>query len=219
MEPRSSEETRSLAALKADHTPEAVRRRLGGGPDTSYLRDFVYGAIDGAVTTFAIVAGIAGAELSATIVLVLGFANLLADGFRMAVSNFLGTRAELQLRERSRRIEEEHIRLYPDGEREEIRQIYAAKGFAGDELERVVTVITAERRQWVDTMMTEELGLPLEGPDPRKAALVTFVAFVVVGALPLVTFVLPFVSSVELARPFLWSAVLTGVAFFVVGAT
>ena len=83
----------------------------------------------------------------------------------------------------------------------------------------LVAVITAERRRWVDTMMTEELGLTLGGPNPWKAATITFVAFVMVGALPLATFVLPFVSSVHVERPFLWSSILTGVAFFVVGAT
>ena len=60
----------------------------GPGPDESYLRDWVYGGIDGAVTTFAVAAGVAGASLSPQIVLILGFANLVADGFSMAVTNY-----------------------------------------------------------------------------------------------------------------------------------
>ena len=59
------------AALRAEHTPSAVQARLKAGPRHSYLRDFVYGSIDGTVTTFAIVSGVAGAGLSNGVVIVL----------------------------------------------------------------------------------------------------------------------------------------------------
>jgi VIT1/CCC1 family predicted Fe2+/Mn2+ transporter len=62
-----------------------------------YLGEFVYGAMDGTVTTFAVVAGAIGANLSASIVLILGFANLFADGFSMAASNYLSTKSTNQL--------------------------------------------------------------------------------------------------------------------------
>src|SRR3954454_13682582 len=73
--------------MEHDHSPEAISRRLAGNPRQNYLRDWVYGGIDGAVTTFAVVAGVVGAGLSARTVLILGAANLLADGFSMAASN------------------------------------------------------------------------------------------------------------------------------------
>jgi VIT1/CCC1 family predicted Fe2+/Mn2+ transporter len=204
--------------LRSAHTPDAIRERLRIGPRHVYLRDFIYGAIDGAVTTFAIVAGVAGAGLSSGVVVVLGLANLLADGFSMAVSNFLATRADQQLRDKARRIEEAHIAEFPDGEREEIRQIFAAKGFSGADLDRVVSVITADKRQWVDTMLKEELGLTLSGPSPGRAALATFGAFVVIGALPLLAFVLQLAAPGSVRNVFLCSALLTGATFFVVGA-
>jgi len=100
-----------VAEIKATHTPEAIRKRLLYGPEHSYLRDFVYGAIDGAVTTFAVVCGVAGAGLSTEVVIILGIANLIADGFSMAVGNLLGTRADQQLREKAQKMEE----LHPEG--------------------------------------------------------------------------------------------------------
>ena len=73
--------------LEHSHQPEDIASRLASGPTASYLRDWIYGGIDGAVTTFAIVAGSVGANLSAKIILILGMANLLADGFSMAAAN------------------------------------------------------------------------------------------------------------------------------------
>ena len=204
--------------LEGSHTPRAIRERLRQGYQHSYLKDFIYGAIDGTVTTFAVVSGVAGAGLSSKIIIILGLANLLGDGFSMAASNFLGTRAEEQLRDKARKTEEKHIQEIPDGEKEEIRQIFAAKGFSGPHLEKIVKVITSNPQQWIDTMLQEELGLPLEGPSPFKAALSTFTAFVVVGALPLVSFLYQAVEPQAVLEPFTVSAVLTGLTFFIIGA-
>ncbi|MGZ8688598.1 MAG: VIT1/CCC1 transporter family protein [Gaiellaceae bacterium] len=205
------------ASLEEEHTPRAVRARLDRPPSPSYLRDFVYGGIDGAITTFAVVAGVAGADLAVTVVIILGGANLLADGFSMAVSNFLGTRAERQERERARRDEQRQIRLVPEGEREEIRQIFAAKGFEGAELDRVVDVITADPELWADTMMREELGYGTTERSELRAALTTLVAFITVGFLPLSVFVYDLIAPAEVEAAFTWSAVMTGVAFAAVG--
>jgi VIT1/CCC1 family predicted Fe2+/Mn2+ transporter len=208
----------SVRDLRRAHTADAVRRRLGGERRASHVRDLVYGAIDGAVTTFAVVAGVEGANLSTTVVIILGVANLVADGFSMAVSNLLGTRAETQQRERARHQEERHIALVPDGEREEVRQLFAAKGFAGEDLERVVAIITADRERWVETMMREEYGYGAETVSPVRAATATFLAFVTVGALPLAVFAYDAVAPGEVEDAFVWSAAMTGLAFFAVGS-
>ncbi len=208
----------TLEGLKEAHTSDAVAERLAGPSGDSDLRDFVYGAIDGAVTTFAVVSGVAGAELSAGIVLVLGAANLVGDGFSMAASNYLGTRAERQQREHARRIEEREIEMYPDGEREEVRQILAAKGFEGELLEQAVEVMTADRARWVDLMLQEELGLSLGGSNPLRTAGMTFLAFMSVGLIPLLPFIGQELGIVGDRGIFTMSAVMTGVAFFGVGA-
>ncbi|MBM3264470.1 MAG: VIT1/CCC1 transporter family protein [candidate division Zixibacteria bacterium] len=205
-------------SLASSHTAEAIRKRLSDGPSQSYLRDFIYGAMDGTVTTFAVVSGVAGAGLSNGIVIILGLTNLMADGFSMAVGNYLGTKAEAGQRDRARDEERRHIELLPDGEREEIRQILARKGFTGQDLEQAVNVITGDISRWIDMMVQEELGLSLTTPSPTKAALATFGEFILIGLIPLFPFLVQWVLPGSFSTPFLWSSLSTLVAYFCIGA-
>lgn len=201
-------------ALAAEHRPDAVRARLDAQRRHSYVGDAVLGGIDGCVTTFAVVAGAVGAGFSSVVIVVLGFANLLADGFSMAVSNYQSAKSQREQLEEARRTEARQIERIPEGEREEVRQIFARKGFAGKTLEKIVSVITADRELWIETMLTEELGLQLEGPRPIRAALTTFAAFLLVGLLPLLPFLM---SGLSPATTFAASAAATALAFFGVG--
>jgi VIT1/CCC1 family predicted Fe2+/Mn2+ transporter len=198
--------------MEHDHSPEAISRRLASSPRQNYLRDWVYGGIDGAVTTFAVVAGVVGAGLSTRTVLILGAANLLADGFSMAASNYSGTKTEKDDKDRLRAVEERHIDLVPEGELEEVRQIFKAKGFDGNRLEAVVEVITADRQRWVETMLREEYGLPEAVRSPTIAAANTFLAFLICGLVPLLPFVAGLPESVFL------STASTAAVFFAIGS-
>ncbi len=194
------------------HEPDAISKRLDKGPSINYLRDWIYGGIDGAITTFAIVAGVVGANLSFGVVLILGVANLVADGFSMAASNYSGTKSELDDYKRIKAIELRHIRTYPEGEREEIRQIYQRKGFKGDELEAMVKLITAKEEVWLDIMLFEEYGITPVQRSPMKAAIATFIAFAICGAVPLIPFLLGIETSAIIA------SIMTGFVFLAIGA-
>ena len=199
--------------LHAEHKPEAIAARLGTKRSSDYLADGVLGSIDGCVTTFAVVAGSVGGGLPANVAIILGLANLIADGFSMGASNYLGVKSQSDALERTRQMEHRHIDEVPEGEREEIRQIYARKGYEGEVLEKIVEVITTDKRRWVETMLAEEHGLHLHGRQPLKAGLTTFAAFVLVGAIPLI----PFFFSLTPTQMFGLSALMTAIAFLIVG--
>lgn len=127
-----------------------------------YLPEFVYGATDGTVTTFAVVAGVMGASLSSAVVLILGFANLFADGFSMATANYLSSRSRLDLQK------------------------------------------TPSNSHTTKT--------------PIKTALVTFIAFLLIGFIPLVSFVLGIFFQNIARHQFSLSIILTALSFIIIGA-
>jgi len=186
------------------------------------IEDFVYGATDGAVTTFAVVAGVVGASLSPSIVLILGFANLFADGFSMSIGNYLSAKTHREYNQKQRKKEEWEIDNLAAQEEQEIRDIYKEKGFKEEILEEIVRVITSKKKVWIDTMMKEELGLIEDkNKSPRDTAITTFVAFNLIGMIPLVPFVLLHLSGYSSAwstsDAFLYSVVFTAIAFFLIG--
>lgn len=122
------------------------------------MADAALGATDGIVTTFAVVAGATGAYLSPGIVLIMGFANLLADGFSMAVGNYLAARSQQEYWVEEREREAWEVEQLPAAEQEEIRRLYRRKGFEGEVLESIVKTITGDKQRWLDEMMREELN-------------------------------------------------------------
>jgi VIT1/CCC1 family predicted Fe2+/Mn2+ transporter len=186
------------------------------------IEDFVYGATDGAVTTFAVVAGVIGASLSPSIVLILGFANLFADGFSMSIGNYLSEKTHREYIQNQRKKEEWEIDNLAAQEEEEIRDIYKEKGFKEEILEEIVRVITSKKKVWIDTMMKEELGLIEDKKSPRDSAITTFVSFNLIGMIPLIPFVLLHVSGVSRFwspfDAFVYSIAFTAIAFFLIGA-
>lgn len=211
---------KDVDAAKKAHTADRIKssveeHQTGTG---AYIEQAVYGALDGIVTTFAVVAGVEGANLTSGVVLILGFANLIGDGLSMGVGSYLSTKSRREY-ERSERVRERwEIDNYPEGEIEEIRQIYRKKGFEGDDLDRAVEVITADKDVWVETMMVEELGILEEGGRPFFNGLFTFISFLIVGFVPLLFFVAALAFPGLGSHSFIMSLILTGLTLFIVGS-
>jgi len=184
------------------------------------VENFVYGAIDGAVTTFAIVTGVIGASLSPSIIIILGFANLLADGFSMAIGNYLAVKTQNEFIQKERKREEWEIDNRIEEEKQEIREIYSKKGFKDELLDEIVRIITSRRKVWVDTMMREELGL-IEGKhSPIISAVNTFVGFNTIGIIPLIPFIFGYLSGsyISISNAFFYSVLATASSFFLIGS-
>jgi vacuolar iron transporter family protein len=181
-----------------------------------YLREFVYGGIDGAVTTFAVVAGGFGANLDAGILIILGLANLLADGFSMSVGAYLSAKSERDNYNKHQKVEYWEIENLPEIEREEIADIYREKGFNGELLDKIVDHICDDKDLWVSEMMKDELGMMRDSKSPFKIGMATLISFVLVGFIPLMVYLYDFFFPTDL-NIFLWTSLLTGLAFMIVG--
>ena len=201
--------------LEAEHRPHRIRHRLQAKGGGNHVGDAILGAIDGGITSFAVVAGAVGAGFSSVVVVILGFASVLADGFSIAVSNYLATKSEKEAAEQAHREEQRHIDAIPEGQREELRQVFASKGFEGETLERIVETISGNRELWAETVVQEMFGLyTVDAGKPFRAGLATLVAFLTVGVIPLMPFLFPALAP-ELA--FATSAAATSVAFIAIG--
>ena len=189
--------------------------RTGGG---SYIKSFVYGGLDGTITTFAVVAGVAGASLSSNVILILGFANLIADGIAMAFGDILSTRAEQQYQAAERAREEWELENYPEGEKRELKELYVEKGLSEEDSDTLVEILAKYPDFMVDAMMADELGIMEDDESPILNGLVTFGSFVVFGFVPLLVFVVQRFVEWDIDSMF-WACVLTGLTLFGLGVT
>ncbi len=181
-----------------------------------YLGEFVYGGIDGAVTTFAVVSGAVGAGLNNKIIIILGFANLLADGFAMSVGAYLSSKSVKDNYNKHKAIEYWEVDNLPEIERKEVEDIYRNKGFKGDLLQQVVNTITADKDLWVDVMMKDELMMSEERKSPFIMGFVTYMSFISIGLIPLIIYVWDYIANFP-GNLFVWTSILTSIAFIFIG--
>lgn len=200
-----------MERIKKIHKARLTHARFGG-----FLRDAVFGANDGIVSTFAVVAAVAGAALSPVTVIIVGLANLFADAFSMATSNYLGTKSDLALYRRERRVEEREVKEAPEEEKAEIKKILIEKGYWGDDLEQMVRLMMKNKKFWVEFMMSEELGFaPVREIKPIQGGVTTFFSFMIAGFLP----ISPYLFAGNTGQDaFLLSIGATAFALFVVGS-
>jgi len=182
----------------------------------TYLAEFVYGGIDGSVTTFAVVAGSVGAGLDSAIVIILGFANLLADGFSMSVGAFLSTRSEEANKEKHRLQKARFIQEHPEAARKQLRQVYADKDLSEAEVTQLLVCLTADERLWQDALLANE-GIIKGHKSPLAVGMATYVSFLLIGLIPLLVYLWDYLGDFK-GGLFLWSSILTGLGFLIIGA-
>lgn len=190
---------------------EHRHRGLNGGGN---LRAAVFGLSDGLVSNAGLIFGVAGAQASASVVLLSGIAGLAAGAFAMAAGEFVSVKSQRELFEHQIALERDELNQYPEAEAQELALIYAAKGLPRKQAERVAQKIVSDPEHALDTLAREELGLdPDDLGSPSGAALTSLVSFAMGAAVPLV----PFLVGAPNALP--WSMGFAALALFAVGCT
>lgn len=207
----------SAAAHAADRIAAAAREEHGA-ESHAYVGDMVYGGLDGIVTTFAVVSGVAGAQLGSGVVLILGLANLLADGFSMAVGAYLSSKSEQEYYDREYQREAWEVEHFPEGEISELIEIYRAKGYSDEDTAKLVEIQTRKPELWVKTMMIEELAMMKDERNPLTSALATLGSFILAGVLPLAVYLVGLAVPIPAGTSFPVSLALSAVALFALGA-
>jgi len=193
----------------------------GHQPLGDSIKSVVYGGLDGVLTSFAICSGAAGSGMASHIILVLGFSGACANGLAMGLGDALSTRAENEhaLTERQRELWE--YDNYPQGEVNEMIDLYVERGMAYEDAKRVIELMAEHRNFFVDVMTVEELGLqlPKDDDNPFKDGAITCLSFLVFATIPLVGFVIfpwldPALSPAALYR---LACLVTGITLFVLG--
>lgn len=181
-----------------------------------YLPEFVYGGIDGSVTTFAVVSGSVGAGIDSNIIIILGLANLLADGFAMSVGSYLSSKSEKDNYKKFRDIESKKIDLQPEIEKSNLKIIYKDAGFEQSVSDEIIEHTTSSKSYWLDTIMKEKYNVILEGKSPFTKGLSTYVSFICVGLIPLLIYLIDLIVTVN-HNLFVISSILTGFSFILIG--
>lgn len=183
-------------------------------PQGKIIREVIYGSTDGLVTSLGFVIGVFGALADTRIILIAGIAEACAGALSMGFSAFISSKSQTEffLAEIAR--ERREIQEMPDRERDEVRKIFQAKGFQGQELEMVVNRITADPKVWLRCMMEEELGLIVTSFDvPWVVGLVTASSYLVFAFLP----ILPYAMTSP-QQAFFWSVGSSILILFGLGA-
>jgi VIT1/CCC1 family predicted Fe2+/Mn2+ transporter len=213
-DPRAATRLGRAVRATTDGAAIATGAHREGHRQNNWLRDVILGGQDGLVNILGIILGVIAGGGSDTVLLAAGFAAAITESISMAAVGYTSSVSERDYYEAERARETAEIGAMPEAERQEIRGIYAAKGFSGNLLDSVVDTITANRETWLATMMDEELHLqPVQSRDIFRTA-------VVIGVATLIGHLIPLLPFLFLARPpaLVLAIVLSAVALFGVGA-
>jgi len=199
-------------------THRRVAHGIGGFQEN--LRQIVYGGNDGIVTTFAVVAGFAGARAEGTVeigliaVLIFGFANLFADATSMGLGEFLSSRSESDVYHATRHREKGLQKTHPDAEFEEILAMLKQKGLSNVDAKNFANELNKHPELTLDFMMTYEFGIPDPSDgNPIVKALYTFFSFLAFGFIPLS----PYTFGMPVDQAFSMSVMATALALTLLG--
>lgn len=181
-----------------------------------YIKNIVYGGIDGIVTTFAVVAGGSGASLPIGILLILGMANLIGDGFSMAFGDFVSSNAENEYLLKEEINNRHLLEQSPEILTERIKKIYAMYGFSEEEITQLTTIASKNKYALIKQINTSN-GTIESSSNIIGASIATFCSFIFFGFLPLTTYIFALYFPTLHQHSFLIASILTALTLFNLG--
>jgi VIT1/CCC1 family predicted Fe2+/Mn2+ transporter len=215
------EASRALHKIKMEMGAHehAMENHLQGG---GYIKSAVYGGLDGIITTFATVTSVAGSGLPHSVILIIGLAHLVADGLSMGLGDMLSSQAEHDLVNHERKRELWEFENFPEGEMDEMIELYEKKGIASDDARSIVYTLAKYKEAFIDIMMVEELNLmPVDDDDsPLTGGVITFVSFMIFGVVPLLSYLINLIPGLRMSHDtaLYLSCALTVITMFILGA-
>ncbi|MEX2238367.1 MAG: VIT1/CCC1 transporter family protein [Dehalococcoidia bacterium] len=211
--------SRVIDQLGGQVGPEVITQlegwHRGGSSGGGWLRPAVFGVNDGLISNLGLVIGVAAADPGQDVVILAGFAGLLAGAFSMAAGEYISVLAQRELYEKQIQLEEDELEASPEEEEEELTLIYQAKGVPEEEARSLAQHIMTDKGTALDTLVREELGLdPNSLGSPVGAGVSSFLSFGVGALIPLVPFL--FLAGWD---GIVVSCIASGLSLFVVGAT
>lgn len=190
---------------------------------SEYIKSMVFGGLDGIITTFAVVAAVAGADMSGDLVILMGVANLVSDGISMGLGDYFSEKSEKDYIKNEWMRETWELENYPEGEKQEMVELYEGQGMDKEDAATIVNTFAKYPDKFVNLMMVDELGLePWDEEESQglwKQGLVTMLSFWFFGAIPVVGYAIIDAAGVDNASTiFAVDCVVTLFTMFALGA-
>lgn len=196
---------------------KTVNQQQGKKPRSrgAFVKSMVYGGLDGIITTFAVVAGVVGGALDLRVIIILGFSNILADGFSMATGDYLSSKSEKEYEEHQQQLLKQKVKK-KGIPAEQIEQLKGA-GLSPEDAATVSAIVDKYDASVQEDLLSIGNEEEVEGT-PIKNALTTFLSFLIFGTIPLLAYVLATFIPGLVNYSFILASLLTGSTLFILGA-
>ena len=184
-----------------------------------YVKNIIYGGLDGIITTFSIIAAAVGANLEMKTIIAMGVANLIADGLSMGLGDYLSSYFENKYINSEKEKEEYEYIHNRDYEITELKELYIGEGLSEEDAGKIVDILSKDGYTdiFIKHMVNLELGLELPDNNPAKDGLVTFGSFLIFGFIPVFFYIVLYVSGVNYYDTFITVCFISATTMFVLG--
>ena len=184
-----------------------------------YVKNIIYGGLDGIITTFSIIAAAVGANLEMKTIIAMGVANLIADGLSMGLGDYLSSHFENKYINSEKAKEEYEYDHNKDYEIEELKDLYINEGLNEEDAKKIVDILSKDDYKdiFIKHMVSLELGLELPDNNPAKDGLVTFGSFLIFGFIPVFFYIIFYISNVNYYDTFITICFISATTMFLLG--